>query len=247
MLGDNIKKRRLELGYKQEDVVEINKKAKGNKEKSFSVRQLSSWENNSATPSVENLFDLATVLNTTVNSLRDTGDTYNTFIDRFNNIASNKYDKYNLLIDFLTMGGLSYTQPLELNMKIKDNREKRFLEIEKKYTKEEMIELSKLLADLTLIYDTKSEVIDVLGDIIIRLDIPEDKKMKFYQRWDASLTMASINFGNFDKEKNEKDFYTVFDPICGVGSTILATAHILKAKRNKLSKRAFCRSMGCRY
>lgn len=37
MLGDNIKKRRLELGYKQEDVVEMNKKTKEDNEKSFSV------------------------------------------------------------------------------------------------------------------------------------------------------------------------------------------------------------------
>lgn len=244
MLGDNIKKRRLELGYKQEDIVEMNKKSKKNTEKSFSVRQLSSWENNSAIPSVENLFDLAKVLNTTVNALRDDEDTYNTFIDRFNNIASNKYNKYDLLIDFLTMGGLAYTQPLEMNIEIKETREKRFLDIEKKYTKEEMTELSKLLADLTMIYNTKSEVIDVLGEIILNLDIPEDKKMKFYQRWDASLTMATLNLSDFDKIKNEKGYCGIVDPICGVGSTILAAAHVLKAKRNKLSTRTLCRSMG---
>ena len=210
----------------------MNKKTKEDNEKSFSVRQLSNWENNSATPSVENLFDLATILNTTVESLKDNGNTYNTFIDRFNNIASNKYDKYDLLIDFLTMAGLAYTQPLEMNMKIKETRENKFLEIEKKYTREEMKQMSELLADLTKIYTVKSDVIDVLGEIILKLDIPEDKKMKFYQRWDASLTMASINFNDFDKAKNEKGFCSVVDPICGVGSTILAAAHVLKAKRN---------------
>ncbi len=231
MLGDNIKKRRNELNYTQDDIID---KVKENKSDSlsFSKKQLSNWENGSAIPSVYNLCDLAKVLKTTVDSLLSGSDydIYNEFITDFNALAGNKHDKYDLFIDFIRMGGLAYIQAMELNGDKKENREKEFKIIEDKYTKEEFNELAKLLSDLTLIAEAKSEVVDVIGELIGKLDISSDKTLKFYQDWAKSLIIAETTFVDYEKAIKEQGYISVYDPSCGVGSTALAAAHFLKNK-----------------
>lgn len=106
MIGENIKRRREELGLSQSQLTEkarefkasVNKGSDISEVRCFDQAQLSRWENNERTPSLENMNLLATILNCNLEDLTDNdmkAGIYQKFYDEAYRIAHNKTIKSN--------------------------------------------------------------------------------------------------------------------------------------------------------
>lgn len=126
--------------------------------------------------------------------------------------------------DFLSLGTYSLAQPFYRSPDI----EQKYKLIVKDYTKEQTVEFSKLFA--FLVQGLEEQYQDFLGQIFMELGFGNAKKGQFFTPYSVSKLMAEINFSDFEKKLNEKDFVTLSEPCCGSGGIIITLAEIMKNK-----------------
>ena len=116
-----------------------------------------------------------------------------------------------------------------------DQRENEYLEIIKKYSKEEQEQLTKIFAKLILLCDTKDGVYnDYLGQIFMRTDTNSKVHGQFFTPYHISRLMANISLTSTDLSK---DVITANDPCCGAGGLMIALADELARKNVSVSDR----------
>lgn len=114
-----------------------------------------------------------------------------------------------------------------------DRREKRYLEIIRKYTKEEQQLFPELTAYATMALDENPEQ-DFLGKIYMQLNLGDRSRDQFFTPYHVCELMADIAVGDRISEIEEKGYISIHDPCCGAGATLIAGIH---AVRKQLEKR----------
>lgn len=142
--------------------------------------------------------------------------------------------------DFVEMAALSLSNAVDLAQR--DGREARYLEIVKKYSREEVDRFPQMLGQLVLTYERRmADVLpgaqapvrvaggfgDVLGHTYMLLEMGNDRAGQFFTPYSVSSMMAAMLITDRDHEVAEHGFITVMEPTCGAGGMVIATAEAM--------------------
>lgn len=139
---------------------------------------------------------------------------------------SYRHSLWEVYSDFLEMAALSISNAVDF--RFYGTREKRYLEIVKKYTKEECLIFPKLLGELVQALTEKTT--DVLGEIFMELDLGSKWKGQFFTPYNLCLAASKLIINDIDKIIEEKGYVTLNEPCSGGGAMIIAFAEAMKEK-----------------
>lgn len=131
--------------------------------------------------------------------------------------------------DFCELAALALRNSVDLRGR--DEREARYLDIIGGYTSEEANRFSELLAKLALEFDAGFS--DVLGKLYMSLDLGSDRLGQFFTPYEVSTLVAQMTLGDFTKCLDEaklagRDYITVNEPTCGSGGMVIALADAMR-------------------
>ncbi|MFK0244570.1 N-6 DNA methylase [Amycolatopsis azurea] len=93
------------------------------------------------------------------------------------------------------------------------------------YTSAEFERFAQALAHLAL--ELGKNLTDVLGELYMMLELGNQRVGQYFTAYDASLLVASVTVSNMARRLEEQDFVTVYEPTCGAGGMVIATADLL--------------------
>jgi type I restriction-modification system DNA methylase subunit len=129
--------------------------------------------------------------------------------------------------DVITMMAISLSNQFD-NGERKTAREKRYLDIAKKYTASELQTVVKICAEITIAIEDNPDQ-DLLGDLYMALDFGSDALGQFFTPYHLCKAMAELNADKtlIEKEIEENGYIRVNEPSCGAGANIIAFANQL--------------------
>jgi type I restriction-modification system DNA methylase subunit len=151
------------------------------------------------------------------------------FIDLFNTIARHRH-RYEVFKDFVTMAAFAVHNAARMDEKL----EAEYMSIVQRYTQEEAISFSHLLAMLINMLEPAPR--DVLGTIFMELDFGGTHNGQFFTPHHISELMAQIGYGE-QLENLDVPFVTLCEPACGAGGMVLAFVKVLIDKGHNPAKR----------
>lgn len=138
-----------------------------------------------------------------------------------------------VFVDFLTLSACSYSNVFDRTNK--EAREKQYLDIVKKYKKEELNYFSTALGELTMaaeIYLQHGYIKDILGYIYTTGQYYKKAMGQYFTPDNIAIFMTEIINGDF-KQLEKEEFISVSEPTCGSGVMVLAFAqNMLKKEIN---------------
>lgn len=142
--------------------------------------------------------------------------------------------------DFVVMSACSFSNAVD--KKHYDEREKQYLNIAGKYTKEEINIFPQMLAYLIKAFsafDSENRVKDVLGWLFEKLELHNKCRGQFFTPEHICEFMSKIIFDKGDKTIEERGFITVNEPCCGSGRMVLSFADVMRDKGYSHQKNLF--------
>lgn len=132
---------------------------------------------------------------------------------------SGQYHPHNIFQDWVQMMAISISNQVIYNQHLEDQ----YISIAKKYSNDELIELSKLEAVLVELFENK--IHDYLGEIYMKLDAGSKRTGQFFTPFHICELMAQISLVNY-----KGDIVTLNEPSVGGGGNVLAYAKIMLDK-----------------
>ena len=127
--------------------------------------------------------------------------------------------------DFLECTAISLSNCFDRKGEVHDEREKRYLEISRGYTAEELDDLAKLAAcTMRTLMDNPNQ--DFLGEMYTALDLNSHWKGQFFTPYHISHFIAKAAIGKEDEVLRERGWIGIHDPACGAGSLLIAARNV---------------------
>jgi type I restriction-modification system DNA methylase subunit len=140
---------------------------------------------------------------------------------------AHRHSTYKVYSDFVEMSAIAYSNITDKAQF--EKREKRYMDIVKHYTKEEINEFPQLLAMLVNHLEKKPK--DVLGDIFHELELHNEKKGQFFTPYPLCQMMAKMMIGENAKSiMDKKGFVSLSEPSCGTGAMVIAATQELRTQ-----------------
>jgi len=151
------------------------------------------------------------------------------FIKTFDSIAKQNH-RYTVFSDFVTISAIS----LHNAVNKLDHLEAEYMEIIKKYSKEEALLFSKLLGIVIDLLEDEPK--DVLGELYMELNLGNAKTGQFFTPNSVSELMAKISYDD-DLKELKKPFITLSEPACGAGGMVLAFTKVMLSHNHNPAER----------
>lgn len=136
---------------------------------------------------------------------------------------SGKYSVYGIFSDWVQMLSLAISNSIDLIHR--EERERQYLDIAKKYTPDEMKEICDLTGMLTSA--AEQEMTDILGHVYMHMDVSSRALGQFFTPYHVAKLTACLS--TIDTAEIEQVGYmTVNEPSCGAGANIIAFAEHMK-------------------
>ncbi len=132
--------------------------------------------------------------------------------------------------DFLIMSHISIANQFYKN----EEMEERYLEVQKRYNKEELEKFSQLLAITVMALNEKHQ--DFLGKSFMQNDMGNSYRGQFFTPFHISSMMAQINLHGIESCIADKGFFSLSEPACGSGGMILACDEVVTKAGHKSSE-----------
>lgn len=113
-----------------------------------------------------------------------------------------------------------------------DEREERYLNAIRKYTKAEQQLFPELFAHTVMALELNPEQ-DFLGRMATLLDVTEKSKQQIFTPYSVSELMAEITMDDVAEQVRKKGYVTIDDCCCGAGSTLIAGVNTAKKRLEK--------------
>jgi type I restriction-modification system DNA methylase subunit len=155
------------------------------------------------------------------------------FIDLFNSIARQRH-RYDVFKDFVTMAAFAVHNAIRMD----DKLEAEYMAIVQRYTKEEALCISHLLAMLVNMLEPAPR--DVLGTLFMELNFGGTHNGQFFTPSHISELMAQVAYSDqLESLKDSQDlsFITLCEPACGAGGMVLAFVKVLIDKGHNPAQR----------
>lgn len=129
--------------------------------------------------------------------------------------------------DFITMSAIALSNVVDKTHF--DEREQRYLDIAKQYSKEELETFAEMNAHIVMGMDDNPNQ-DFLGEMYMNLNFGSETTGQFFTPYSVCRVMAEVttNFEHLEYDLEEKGFVSVTDPACGAGATLIAFANTCK-------------------
>lgn len=147
----------------------------------------------------------------------------------YDSIARN-YGEYTVFSDFVKICAISIYNSFAKNSQM----EEEYLRTIKKYEKDEQQALSKMFAELVMMYKESKEVTDILGPFYEKEHLGNSHIGQFFTPSHISDLMSEMQIAEEETLResiDENGFITMCEPSCGAGGMILSFAKALQ-KRN---------------
>ena len=140
-----------------------------------------------------------------------------------------KYNNYEILNDLFLMSALIISNSIELNEKIKAERENQYKIIASKYNNADLNQFTKIFAEIIELYESEN-ISDFLGEIFMQsMTQNSGAKGQVFTPYALSKVCAECSIND---EMLKKDIITMYEPACGGGGMIIAFLDALKNKHN---------------
>ncbi|ECO0901706.1 N-6 DNA methylase [Salmonella enterica subsp. enterica serovar Newport] len=159
------------------------------------------------------------------------------FVSVFNRIAPHE-NRWQVFSDFAHMAAAALYNAIHRDPTVEAD----YLRRVKRYSKEDAIRMSRLLAVVT--DGLEFSPTDFLGQLMMTLELGNQNLGQYFTPDSVSYVMARINMADRlpELEEGHGSFITVCDPACGAGGMIVATAEAMLEAGYNPQKRmlAFC-------
>lgn len=145
------------------------------------------------------------------------------FIRLFNETAR-YHHRYEVFRDFVTMAGISIHNAMFMS----DTLEQEYMQIVKRYEKDDAIRMSHLLGEVVM--GLEASRCDFLGSVFMELELGSDRIGQFFTPYEVSRMMALMVHGDAIELLSDKPFITLSEPACGAGGMVVAFAEAMLDK-----------------
>lgn len=136
-----------------------------------------------------------------------------------------RYSVYEIFSDWVAMCALSIRIQTCVTQEQSLKNEQRYIDIAKKYTPAEVVEMAWMMADLAMAYD--DGIRDILGEIYMELGLGNRNTGQFFTPFHVSMMVAEMAI----PEHVDIDHpYIINEPSCGGGGMIIAAAKVLRSR-----------------
>lgn len=142
------------------------------------------------------------------------------FIKKASSIARNLH-RYDVIRDFAEMARITIIN--NLTPFRNEDDEKHYLNIASKYSKDDLNEISHMLALVSLAYQNRSG--DFLGECLMELEMGSKHMGQFFTPYDLCRMTAKITINPTDAQK-QKGYFDISEPAAGGGAMIIAAQEI---------------------
>lgn len=143
--------------------------------------------------------------------------------------AQYRHDTHRLFSDCMETAAIAISNAVDLRQR--DAREARYMEIVGRYDRETVEMFPRVLAELTLALEEERR--DVLGLVFGELGVINTVRGQFFTPYPVCRAMAAMTLGGNDDAKKlieEKGFISAMEPACGAGAMVIALADALHAQ-----------------
>jgi N-6 DNA Methylase len=147
---------------------------------------------------------------------------------------------YSVFSDFVELSALSISNSVDRQQF--DAREKRYLEIVKKYRKDHLELFTRMFGELVLSLEHRVDVMhksresggasmgltDVLGEVFMQLDMGNDRAGQFFTPYHVSRLMAMMTVGLDQETIQRNGFIRACEPAVGAGGMVIAMAESMQ-------------------
>ena len=149
---------------------------------------------------------------------------------------SGKFSPYQIFTDWVSMAAISISNSCRpFKDKVYLEREGRYLDTSRKYSKEELKILADMIGALTLCLENK--ICDVLGDIYMKSGCGNKQTGQFFTPYHLSYLTARLVYDEQISELAGSEILEVNEPSSGGGGMIIAVAEVMKNQGVNYQKR----------
>ncbi|ENB7844778.1 DUF1738 domain-containing protein [Salmonella enterica subsp. enterica serovar Newport] len=144
------------------------------------------------------------------------------FVSLFNSIAPQE-NRWQVFSDFAHMAAAALYNAIHRDPTVEAD----YLRRVKRYSKEDAIRMSGLLAVVT--DGLEFSPTDFLGQLLMTLELGNQYLGQYFTPYSLSYTMARLNMADRlpELKNGSREYITVCDPACGAGGMIVATAEAM--------------------
>lgn len=158
--------------------------------------------------------------------MRKSDEHRQSFIKTFNKL-SYKYNAWSVWNDFIFMAACSISNTVDKSHY--EEREKQYMNVVKKYNKEEIALFPKMLADVVMALEFNPDQ-DFLGSIFMALGLGNKNSGQFFTPYHICEVMAEITLGDLVAQVKKDGYVTINDCCCGAGATLIAASNVARRK-----------------
>lgn len=138
-----------------------------------------------------------------------------------------RHDIYTLFSDWCECAAISLSNALDIRHR--EKREARYLEIIKRYEPQVIETFPKILGEVVMALEAAPQ--DILGATFHELELHNTARGQFFTPYELCRMMAKINVGTADDMQaiiDTRGYVTAQEPAVGAGATIIALAEAIK-------------------
>ncbi len=139
----------------------------------------------------------------------------------------NRHDRWQAFADFVALTAISISNSVDL--KSRDEREQRYLQILKRYNAAECALFPQMFAELVMALEGGAD--DVLGRLFGELEIGNSARGQYFTPYSVSEVTARMIVGDgteITETINRKGFVRLNEPACGAGAMVIAFASAMQ-------------------
>lgn len=137
---------------------------------------------------------------------------------------SGRHGAWTVFSDFIAMAAISIRN--SVNLLDWEEKEKQYLDLIKKYKKEELEKFPEILGELIMALE--KEPSDILGQVFMEMDLENKWKGQFFTPMPVAELMAEVSIDQIRKTIDKDGYITVNEPAAGAGAMVIALANVLK-------------------
>lgn len=136
-------------------------------------------------------------------------------------LRSGRHSRWTVWCDFVALAACSLSLA---DLRQREDRERLYSEVAKKYTQDELQRFSEMFGEVVLALDEEPEQ-DLLGELYMRLELGNHYNGQFFTPYNVCKMMAQMQAGNLQDALEIKGYISVNDPCCGAGALLIAFAN----------------------
>lgn len=138
-----------------------------------------------------------------------------------------RHDIYQVFSDWCECAAIAMSNAM--NIRQREKREARYLDIVKRYRRDELAIFPKIFGEVTMALEAAPQ--DILGATFHELELHNKAKGQFFTPYNLCQMMAKMNAGTAEDLQaiiDKRGYITAQEPAVGAGATIIALAEAIK-------------------